>query len=289
MSNRNEINNIGSIKNLKEFLVKEIPFYPNNGESKTFLLKIDIGTLINIHDSWQERKITPIPRKIIIPERIKQDPLYNNNESKINKLTKMIENGLDISDYQSRKVEENTFDVDDFKRTRLFMNSRDQMMICEGVYHLHLKPYPDRTNEVILAQINDDSFYVMGVFTHKVFEKNGAEKEHKKYDDAIQNYLATKVPSGGAMFLGLQNLAGSSIASTVNQTHIIKILTLVEKYQDGISSYTRLLYKKIHSRAPMSVSPIWRINQRDIEIYDRKNKIVFNSNNIWEFIYFGIR
>ena len=128
------------------------------------------------------------------------------------------------------------------------------------------------------------------MFSHiKFLKKNGAEKEHKTYDDAIQNYLATKVPSGGEMFLGLQNLAGSSIASTVNQTHIIKILTLVEKYQDGISSYTRLLYKKIHSRAPMSVSPIWRINQRDIEIYDRKNKIVFNSNNIWEFIYFGIR
>ena len=164
MSNRNEINNISSIKNLKEFLVKEIPFYPNNGESKTFLLKIDIGTLINIHDSWQERTITPIPRKIIIPEHIKQDPLYNNNESKINKLTKMIENGLDISDYQSRKVKENTFDVDDFKKTRSFINYRDKMMICEGVYHLHLKPYPDRTNEVILAQINDDSFYVMGCF-----------------------------------------------------------------------------------------------------------------------------
>ena len=191
--------------------------------------------------------------------------------------------------FNSGKVKENTFDVDDFKRTKLFMNSRDQMMICEGVFHLHLQPYPDRSNEVVLAQIDNNSFYFMGVFTHKVFERNGAEEEHKKYDDAIQRYLATKVPQGGAMFLGLQNVAGSSVASTFNQTRIIKILTLVEKYQGGISSYTKLLYKKIHNRAPMSISPIWIVNQRDIEIYDRKNKVSFNSSEIWEFIYVGIR
>lgn len=286
--NRNEINDIKSIIKLKEDLVLEIPFYPNNRNSKEFLQSIDIGTLINIHDSWLERKILPIPRKVTIPNYVRNDSLYIKNKSKLKKLVKMIEDGSDISDYQSRKVKENTFNVDDFKQTKTFIKSRDQLLICEGIFHIHLEAYPNRTDEVVLARIDNDIFYFIGVFTHKIFDSNGND-EHKKYDDAIQKYLASIVPSGGAVFMGIQNLAGSSIASTFNQTSIIKILTLVENYQGGISPYTQILYKKIHDRTPMKVSPVWRINQRNIEIYERKNRIVFNSEEIWKYLYSGLR
>lgn len=271
-----------SIRKFKEDLIAQIPFTPNNRESKSFLLNLDIGSILHIYDFWRHRFITPRPRKTFIPNQIRNnDPLYLKNKENVKAVLKKIEIGEDISSHLSRKVHEQSFDVEDFKNNRNFIGSRDHLLVCEGFYHLHLEPYPKRTDELIIGHAAEDGFEVIGIFSHKIFETENSESEKNKFNAAINNYLRRKMPNGGYCIGGagggMQNLAGSSIANTWNQINNLKILQNVEFVKGGIEQHTRNLYKTVHNRTPKNVKAIWRMNHRNVEIFDRVNKVVFDG------------
>ena len=280
-----DLNALQSIERFKADLAGEIPFTPNNRESKLFLMKLDIGDLIHVYDFWRHRFIMPSPRKTFTPNYVRnKDELYIKNKEAIKAVLKKIENGEDISAYLSRKVHEQSFDVDDFKATRNFLESRDQLLVCEGFYHLHLEPYPKRTDEIIVGQATVDAFEVVGIFSHKIFESENSEAERKRFDKAINKYLARKMTNGGCYIGGagggMQNAAGSSIVSSFNQINIFKILYNVEFTKGGIDQHARNLYKILHNRTPKNVKAIWKMNHRNIEIFDRVNKVTFEEKHL---------
>ncbi|WP_154724488.1 hypothetical protein [Thiothrix nivea] len=275
----NNLNKKDSIKNLKDQLINRLPYAPNTKEAKDYLMSLDIGDVIHIHDFWRQRLITPKPRNTNVPSHIRNSERYIKNKDKINNLLSMIKNGEDITKYLSKGAHSETFDVNEFKRTKSFNSFRDRMLIIEECYHLHLHPYPERSNYIILAYINNVAFEVIGIFTHDIFSDE-ENIEHESYEKAINYYLKKQMPNGGHYFKGLQNLAGSSIYSTLRQVDIYKIMHNVEVTHDGIEEYTKLLYKKLHNREPKYIKPIWQIPDREIEIFDKKNKITFKEEQL---------
>lgn len=283
------LNEKKSIVKLKDRLVSEIPYVPKNAGSKHFLLSRDIGELLHIYHFWRQRFLQPGPRKFHAPSNVRNDPLYIQNKTKINLLKRKIEGGENVSAYLSSRAHERALDVIGYRESRSFNSSRDQLLICEGFYHLHLAPLPERTDEIIVALVTPDLFEIVGLFTHDLFIENRLNTKYVKYDQAIEAYLARKFPSGGA-FLGgpgggLQNTAGSSVASSFWQIHCRKILSRVESYHKGIEGFTIKLYSEIFNRQPSYVKPQWDVAEDGrLLIRDLKNKHEFwaECNGSWK-------
>lgn len=276
------IENLPSVKKFKEALVKEIPFIPNNNDSKKFLLGLELGSLIHIHDSWKQRMIIPQPRQVTTPNYVRNDQLYIGNIKKIRLLINQLQNGRDINLYLSHKIRVGSFDVDDFKNTRTFEASRDRMLVCKGLYHFHLAEYPQRTDEVLIGSVGNDFVEFLGIFTHEIFEERNQSnsKIHDKYEKSINNYVKHKFPQGGFFIGNLQNTAGSSISSSFNQIDKIRTIMRIELHSGGIEAFTRHMYSILHSRNPHKVKPEWVIEHRSLKIYDRANKVSFDSNDL---------
>ncbi|WP_234686386.1 hypothetical protein [Comamonas aquatica] len=275
-----DLNAKKSIVSLKERLVSVIPYVPRNAESKSFLLNKDISDLLHIHHFWRQRFIQASPRKFFAPSNVRNDPLYVQLKKRIEPLKRKIEAGEDVSAYLSSRAHERAIDISDYKKSCSFSASRDQLLVCEGFFHLHLAPRPERTDEILVAQVTPETFEVVGIFTHELFDESGLNPSYSKYDKAIDAYLARRLPSGGA-FLGgpgggLQNAAGSSVVSTFWATRCYRVLIAVELYSAGLEGFTIKLYDEIFTRKPSFVKPIWDVtNDGYLLIRDRKNKCEF--------------
>ncbi len=281
-----DIENLSSVKKLKKALVKEIPFVPNNSDSKNFLLGLELGQLIHIHDSWKQRMILPQPRRVHAAGYVRNDLLYIENKELIRHLRKQIEAGEDVNLYLSDAIRKASFKVENFRNTGTFNGSRDRMLVCEGFYHFHLAAYPQRTDEILIGIVRDDFVDFLGIFTHEIFKDiNQSNSEmHNKYEKSINEYVQRKFPEGGVFIGGvgggLQNMAGSSTSSSFNQIDKIRSITWIEVYCGGIEAFTRKLYCDLHSRNPQKVNPEWVIEHRSLIIYDRANKVKFDSNEL---------
>ena len=93
-----------TIKRLKRELIKDLPSFPNNKETKETLESKKLTDLLIDYLSWKARLITPRKRKIIINNEV--DITDNtitsilNSENYIN-LKKKIESGDDLNPYLS--------------------------------------------------------------------------------------------------------------------------------------------------------------------------------------------
>lgn len=272
-----ELNAKTSIVNLKERLVSTIPYVPKNAESKEFLLSRDIGDLLHIHHFWRQRFLQPGKRTFRVPSNVRNDPLYVQHKSKIERLKRKIEAGEDVSAYLSSRAHERALDVTGFRENRSFNSSRDHLLVCEGFYHLHLAPLPARTDEILVALVTPDLFEVVGLFTHDLFIEDKLNANYVKYDQAIDAFLTRKFPSGG-IFIGgpgggMQNLAGSSVKSTLWQIQCYKILRMVESHSKGLEGFTINLYREIFNRQTSFVKAKWEVAEDGLLfIRDRKNK-----------------
>ena len=290
MNNKqDELNKKPSVIRLKEQLVSEIPYVPQTSEAKQFLLNHDIGDLLHIYHFWRQRLLRPVPRRYHAPSSIRNESLYLRHKAKIDKLKRKIEAGEDVSAYLSLQAHTKALDVTNYRETRSFNGSRDLMLVSEGFYHLHLAPAPERTDEILVAKVETDLFEVIGLFTHELFYDGGLNPAYSKYTTAVDSYLARKFPAGGLLMGGagggMQNAAGSSVASTYWQVHCRKVLSRVENYPDGISGFTIKLYDSLFGRTLSYVKPSWVVaDDGRLLIRDRKNKHDFwmHPNGVWE-------
>ena len=277
-----DINNIKSIIKFKRQLISELPYAPNNKESDNYLLSLDIGDIVHIYDFWQQKLIHSQPRKTVVSGKVRNSHFYINNKEKIKALLSRINNGLDVNGYLSHKAHNAVFEVEKFKQNRSFNSFRDQILICEGFHHLHLEEFPKRTNEVLIAHVTSNTFEVVQVANHDLFENNAAA--FAEYNKHIDDFLLSKNPNGGVFIGGagggMQNLAGSSIYSTFKQIHIRKILQNVEIANGGIENYVKNIYLNIHNRTLQYIDPEWRMLGNEIVIYDKKNKNEFEGANL---------
>lgn len=290
MNNKqDELNKKPSVVRLKNQLVSEIPYVPQSAEAKQFLMNHDIGDLLHIYHFWRQRFLLPVPRRYHAPSCVRNEPLYSHHKAKINQLKQKIEAGEDVSAYLSRRAHTKALDVNSYRESRSFNSSRDLLLVCEGFYHFHLAPLPERTDEILVAKVESELFEVIGLFTHDLFLGDSLNPTYSKYNEAVNSYLARKMPSGG-IFIGgagggMQNLAGSSVASSLWQIHCRKVLMQVEAYPGGIDGFTIKLYDSLFGRKLRFVNPVWFVADNGVLfIRDRKNKHDFwmEDNGRWE-------
>ena len=162
----------GRIKKLKDNLIKELPFFPNDKETLEELKNQDINNVLLHYIHWKTRLVPARVRKVQIAPDVTADRRWRNLKENINSLLKKVRNGEDLTPYLSKRAHKNGYTP----RQRIVdgeadsWDDKDQILNTKGFHHFHLdmeletSGLSKRTDDVLFAHVTRDSFHAVGIF-----------------------------------------------------------------------------------------------------------------------------
>lgn len=163
------------IKAFRLGLAKQLPVFPNNKASRQALETKSLGSLLIDYVNWAIRCIAPRERKVVVEVTASDDARWQTLASEIEPLLQKVVDGVDLTPHLSLQPHTRGFtpaasaagpDVDRWA-------DKDMLLNVMGYHHLHLDAAPYhhmRSDDMLFAQVTRDTFIVVGIFNHRVFE-----------------------------------------------------------------------------------------------------------------------
>lgn len=269
-----------TIKRLKRELIKDLPSFPNNKETKETLESKKLTDLLIDYLSWKARLITPRKRKIIINNEV--DITDNtitsilNSENYIN-LKNKIESGDDLNSHLSLKAHDKGYSPEAKENGNSWVD-KDFILNVMNLYHFHLLPYEKdkqestRTDELIFAKVDKTTFEIIGIFDHSVFksEENtdtlnlGREKLFKTWN----NIIMKNIPDGSIIVPTSLTTSGHTQEVVFTSMEYSKIIKEYDKKFNDIL-FLNILYE--NKDIPNNPKLNWYFNGTDLGIIDKDN------------------
>ena len=258
------------IRNFKELLIKEIPFFPNNRETKEALLKQAQLPIILHYLHWKSRYIPQRPRKVILDNHVINDERISYLKEKINNLLLDVTTGTDLTPYLSSKAHKKGYtpNTENDKWA-----DKDFLLNITGFHHLHLDKYPARTNDVIFAKITREEFHVVAIFNHSVFDSkpdNSLNEEQLRLWSIFDEYSSRGLPPNSVYYSSVITTSGHpleivDIASGYNE--------IIHKFESQLQSqeFIHNMYKNANLVIPKKNKLTWHLYDLDLGLLDKAN------------------
>ena len=166
------------LRKFRETLTNKIPRIPNNRASLQALQSKDFLDFLIVYICWRWRHVGIRPRKVMALSVLDSDPRSKTLKPNIDAFTKTVEVGADLRPYLSKRVNREGYvmDADPERTNTATWEDKDFLLNVMGFHHFHLgirqqaSGLMDRTDEVIFAHVSRDTFKVLGLFDHTVFD-----------------------------------------------------------------------------------------------------------------------
>lgn len=269
-----------TIKRLKKEIIKDLPSFPNNKETKSTLESKTLTDLLIDYLAWKTRLVTPRKRTLIINSEVNvNDAKTSNilNSQEYLRLKEKIETGEDLTPYLSLKVLSEGYSPASSEKGNSWV-AKDFTLNVMNLYHFHLLPYENnkqsstRTNDLIFAKVDKTTFEIIGVFDHSVFEKSEATNElsieRKRLYATWDNIIKKSLPSGSVYIPTSLTMSG----------HTLEVVQASQRYSQIIQDYDPKLgdldfLKQIYTESEIPTNPNlqWYINGTDLGLTDKMN------------------
>ena len=269
-------------------LVKAIPRVPNNRASLQLLRTKSLTDLLIYFLCWRARYVAPRARNVSIDPAVVIDARWSSNKDAAKRFLARVAEGEDLTPWLSLKPHNRGFAV---AATLPGPNvdkwaDKDFLLNVMGMHHFHLgltlepQGHAVRTNEVIFAEVTRDTFEVVALVDHSVFEDgdNGnlsAERErlwglHQTRRERNMAPGAVYI-SGGMGGLGISTSGHPTLIVLSAQAYFRIISDMDPKLDDP--SYVESLYPS----GPPTKKPklSWRFNHLDLTLVDDANHCYF--------------
>lgn len=269
-----------TIKRLKRKLIKDLPSFPNNKETKETLESKKLTDLLIDYLSWKARLITPRKRKIIINNEV--DITDNtitsilNSENYIN-LKKKIESGDDLNPYLSLKAHDKGYSPEAKEKGNSWVD-KDFILNVMNLYHFHLLPYEKdkqestRTDELIFAKVDKTTFEIIGIFDHSIFKSeentDALNLEREKLFKTWDNIIMKNIPDGSIIVPTSLITSGHTEKVVSTSMEYSKIIKEYDKKFNDIA-FLNILYE--NKDIPNNPKLNWHFNGTDLGIIDKDN------------------
>jgi hypothetical protein len=272
------------IKALRELIIKKLPRFPNNRESKQVLEGKLLGCLLIDYTNWAVRYVVPRVRSVSLDVTVKNDPRWLENEEAIARLIRKIEEGVDLTPYLSDKPRTRGFtpaasivpDPSVAKSCEEISNEKwadkDLVLNVMGFYHLHLLPSPGQSNAILFAKLDRETCKIAGIFDHSVFclstSKAGLTGERER----LFNLFNAQISEGASQD---SVSIGTAIAAS---GHSVVLVSLSAKYAKIIEDcdprldcreYVSNLYKQAGLAMPKKPNLQWNLRGLDLGVVDK--------------------
>ncbi len=196
--------------------------------------------------------------------------------SNVKALLHAVEAGHDLTPYLSLRAQRHGF-VLDRPEVNIDWEHKDFLLNVMGLHHFHLGTRREprgqmaRTNEVLFAFVGRDTFEIIGLFDHAVFEANGdvLTDERRRIWATYENYQTRRRPAGGAYIGGYGGLgitlAGTPMIATLVASEHVKIIKKVDPRLEDLEFLTTLWGK---DKVPPKRKLRWKYNHLTLGLQD---------------------
>ena len=278
------LDNSKRVRAFRRDLIKHIPRIPND---KTSLHSLESKThtdLFIIYMCWRLRHVAIRPRKVNDLSVLDGDARATSLAPNIKALIASVEAGLDLGPYLSLKAHCDGYvlEHDPSMTSTSSWEDKDFLLNVMGLHHFHLGlnrekgGHAARTKEVLFAYVSRDSFQVLGLFDHSVFDWTVDDEmtpERARLWSIYNGFQAAQAAPGEIVIGGIRGMgittAGTPIVVTwtaIRQTEIIRQL---EPNLDDID-FVKDLYGE--HRFPEKIKLSWHYNHLDFGLVNEPSK-----------------
>lgn len=268
------------INKLREEIIKELPVFPNNKETKEHLESKMLTDLLIDYISWKTRLVTPRKRKIIINDEVdlSDEKVASILESEqYMSLKNKIHEGDDINPYLSLQAHQKGYSPDAKINNESWID-KDFLLNVMNLYHFHLLPYEKgkqestRSDELIFAKVDKTTFEIIGIFDHSVFEsdKNSVELngERKRLWKTWDKIIMKNVPEGSIVIPTTLTLSGHTQAAVSVAMEYAKI---IREYDKKVEEKEFLDSLYANGEMPNNPKLKWYFNGTDLGLLDKNH------------------
>lgn len=268
------------VKKLKREIIKGLPKFPNNKDTKGKLESKELTDLLIDYLGWKTRLVTPRKREIIINDEVNLDDEKISSilsTTQYSVLERKIEEGDDLNPYLSLTAHEKGYSPEAKESGKSWID-KDFILNVMNLYHFHLLPYEQdqqestRTNDLIFSKVDRSTFEIVGIFDHSVFESSGntnslnieREKLWKTWDSIIKK----NIPEGSLVVQAGITSSGHTQEVVLAAISYYKI---IQEYDEKLEekSFLDILYE--NSKIPTNPKLLWHFNGTDLGVLDRDN------------------
>lgn len=271
------------IKNFRLSIAKQIPRFPNDKASLQILEAKSLGALLIDYANWAIRYVATRPRRVIIESTAINDRRWASWEADIRQLLRKVETGDDLTPHLSLKPHTRGFtpaasaqgpDVDRWA-------DKDMLLNVMGYHHLHLDAAPTqgmRSDEMVFAQVTRDTFTVVGIFDHSVFEATTPTAvmtaERERLWEIFDERTTRGVPPGAVVMTPPIATSGHPVQLVMMASDYARTIHAIDpKLNDR--SYVQGLFEEAHAPVPAKPELRWRMHFLDLCLVDKAETCAF--------------
>lgn len=272
------------IKKFRGEMVKVIPKFPNNRETKEQLELEPLTTQLIHYLNWISRYISVKSRKIVIEPTVTSDPRWKILKPNIEALLMKARTGVDLCPNLS--IQPNTKGYTPAASEKGpgvdRWEDKDFLLNTMGFHHFHLGTkieaagHAERTNEVLFARITRKEFIAIGIFDHSVFEATGKNmsNERKRLWGIFDKYATRGAPTGSMVMASLIATSGHPIHLVRTAQEYSRVIHETDPKLDD-REFIEELYQGARSEKPKNPKLEWALNVSDLAILETKANHLF--------------
>jgi hypothetical protein len=274
------------IKKFRRELVNAIPRVPNDRASKLHMQQKQLGELLIDYINWRSRYVGQRPRTVTVEPAAKSDPRWSAHASAIEAFLDKVRRGDDLTPHLS--IEPHTRGYAPAARasgatSEDRWSDKDFLLNVMGFHHFHLgttiqkRGHVDRTDELIFAEVHRDTFKLIAIFGHEVFEQNSTERMRLW---SVHEEIAFRgVPAGSAVVTGPIATSGHNMQVVRYAQQCAKTIRDYEAKLDD-PNFVKGLYPP-GEQALAKPKFEWRFRHLDLLIHETVEPRIFILTKGW--------
>jgi hypothetical protein len=269
------------IKKLRLHLARAIPRFPNDRTSLQHLQKKDLQHILVDFINWRSRYVGTRPRSVTVETTAAHDPRWVSLSAEIKVFLKKVRKGADITPHLS--LEPHTRG---FTPTALAAGAsaedkwsdKDFVLTAQGFHHFHLgtslEPpgHVKRTDDLLFAHVTHDSFKVIAIFDHSVFDLSSPERQRLWV--VHDQYVFRDLPPDAFVLRGAVATSGHSMQVINYANRCARTVFHIDPKLDD-RSYVEDFYATSGRPVPAKTKLAWGFNHLDIGVAEMRSKVFF--------------
>ncbi len=266
------------VEELRNSIIKVLPKFPNNKDTKTKLEQMPVATLLIHYLNWRIRYVATRRRMISVESTAKRDPRWSTLQPKIESFLRKVELGKDLTPHLSLQAHSRGYtpmaaakgrDADRWA-------DKDFLLNVMGYHHFHLgttiepRGHVARTDDVLFARVSKEEFNVVGIFTHAVFESagKGMTGERKRLWHIFDEHVTRGATPGSVVIAPIIAMSGHPLQLVSRAQDYSRVIHEVNPKLDD-ANFTADLYRDSGWEVPKRPKFEWELNCTDLMVVER--------------------
>lgn len=276
------------VEALRLKLIKEIPRFPNTRASLQHMKQKTLPDVLIDYVNWRSRYVGTRTRTVTIEPTADSDPRWRRLSTAIGAFLDKVRRGDDLTPHLSiaphtrgYALAANAPGATNADR----WSDKDLVLNIMGYHHFHMgmelehRGHIARTNDLVFAKVGRDTFKVIAIFDHDVFESESTERSRLR---TVHSDIISRTLPPGSVFLA------SDITTSGHNGRVVRYALQCVRYIQTVdpqiddSEHVKDWFSRVGLTPPMRPNFEWMFHHLDLGFFEKITKTVFWVQRGWD-------